>query len=122
MQSRVCRSGIKWFKHAAIPGPCLKSRLAEQQKQKLSDSKVSACLLVVYAATIVQFFYSVFMPLWFSMIISIRKTRWNHCSTACFMISKPCLVHKCLHSLYVTTQRLLKPAAHTLLSSQIIIR
>lgn len=51
MPSRVCRSGRKWVEHAAIPGPFLKSRFAEQQKQKLSDSKVSACLSVVNAAT-----------------------------------------------------------------------
>lgn len=38
MQSRVCRSGIKWVEHAATPGPRLKSRLAEQQQQKIQNS------------------------------------------------------------------------------------
>lgn len=56
MPSRVCRSGRKWVEHAAIPGPFLKSRFAEQQKQKLSDSKVSACLSVVNAATAAECF------------------------------------------------------------------
>lgn len=50
-QSGVCRSVIEWVKHTATPGPRLQSRLAEQQKQRLSDSKVCTCLFSIYVAT-----------------------------------------------------------------------
>lgn len=40
VQCGVCRSGVKWVKHIT-PGPCLKSRLAEQQSQRQTCSKVS---------------------------------------------------------------------------------
>lgn len=50
-QSGVCRSRLKWAERAATPGPRLKSRLAKQRKQKLSNQKLSESVLVISAAT-----------------------------------------------------------------------
>lgn len=75
MQSRVCRPWIKWVEHAATPGPRLKSRLAEWQKQKLSHSKVSVCLLFVCTATSVQSFFCLYLG--FSTIICTDQMCWG---------------------------------------------
>lgn len=40
VQCGVYKSGVKWVQHVT-PGPCLKSRLAEQQSQRQTCSKVS---------------------------------------------------------------------------------
>lgn len=55
MQSGVCRSGMKWVEHAATPGPCLKSRLAEQQKIKPLKFKtlcMTTCNLCGHCCTV----------------------------------------------------------------------
>lgn len=49
MQSGVCRSGIKWVKHGATPGPCLKRRLDKSSPIQNSPCvylwfRVFACL------------------------------------------------------------------------------